>query len=75
MRKNKGEEVEIELELESGVVCDFVPDFRMQQNTADHSDLLWRLPSTGTPINVGVLCDELQDEGPIYPGVTRSKDV
>ena len=62
MRKNKGEEVEIELEFESGVVCDFVPDFRMQQNTADHSALQWRLPSTGTPINVEFLCDEFQDE-------------
>ena len=62
MRKNKGEEVEIELELESGVVCDFVPDFRMQQNTADHSALQWRLPSTGTPINVGLLCPEFSDE-------------
>ena len=62
MRKNKGEEVEIELEFESGVVCDFIPDFGMLQNTADYSALQWRLSGTGTPFNVEFLCDEFQDE-------------
>jgi len=62
--KNKSEELEleIELELESGLIVDFIPDFKLQQNTADHSALQWRLPSTGTPINVEFLCDEFQDE-------------
>ena len=56
-------EMEIKFELEnSDIECVFTPDFRMQQNTADHSALQWRLPSTGTPINVEFLCDEFQDE-------------
>ena len=74
VRKNKSEEMEmeIELELESGLVCDFVPDFRVQQNTSDIGAVQWRLPSRGTPINVGILCDELQAEispdTPIFSG-------
>ena len=55
-------ELEIELTLESGLVCDFVPDFRVQKNRADHSALQWRVSGPGTPINVEFLCDELQDE-------------
>ena len=56
-------EMEIKFELEnSDIECVFTPDFRMQQNTADHSALQWRLPSTGTPINVGVLCEEFPTE-------------
>jgi len=56
-------EMEIKFELEnSDIECVFTPDFRMQQNTADHSALQWRLPSTGTPINVGVLCEEFSTE-------------
>ena len=64
VRKNKSEELEIELELDCGLVCDFVPDFRVHQNknTSNHSSVQWRLSSTGTPFNVGILRDELQDE-------------
>ena len=69
-------EPEIIFELEdSDIECVFTPDFRLSTNYTDEAKVSWRLPGTGTPINVGVLCDELQDEGPIYPGVTRSKDV
>ena len=66
----------IKFELEgSDIECDFTPDFGLSTNYTDEAKVSWRLPGTGTPINVGVLCDELQDEGSIYPGVTRSKDV
>ena len=68
MRKNKSEEVEIELELESGLVCDFVPDFRVQQNTSDIKSVQWRLSGPGTPIDVEFLCEELSGE--ISPDTT-----
>ena len=75
VRKNKSEELEIELELESGLIVDFIPDFRMQQNTSDHSSVQWRLPGPGTPVNVGILCDELQDEITIYTPISGGSDV
>ena len=77
VRKNKSEELEmeIELELESGLVVDFIPDFRMQQNTSDHSAVQWRLPGPGPPVNVGILCDELQDEITIYTPIFSGSDV
>tara|TARA_R100000687_G_C6397775_1_gene140339 strand:- start:81 stop:284 length:204 start_codon:yes stop_codon:yes gene_type:complete len=59
--------MEIQFETEDGLICDFTPDFRVQQNTSDHSSVQWRLSSTGTPINVGILYDEFQDEVTIYP--------
>ena len=67
--------MEIELELDNGFICDFEPDFRVQTNTTDQAKVSWRLPGRGTPINVGILCDELQDKGSIYPTIRRSKDV
>ena len=68
-------EVEIELTLDSGLVCDFIPDFKLSTNYTDETKVSWRLPGTGTPINVGVLCDELQDEITIYPPVPSRPDV
>ncbi len=66
----------IKFELEdSDIECDFIPDFGLSINYTDEAKVSWRLPGTGTPINVGVLCDELQDEGSVYPRNTRSKDV
>jgi hypothetical protein len=60
--------MEIKFELEDcDIDCVFEPDFRVQQqNTADHSAVSWGLPSTGTTLNVGVLCDEFQAEESIY---------
>jgi len=77
VRKNKSEEpeMEIELELESGLIVDFIPDFRVQQNTSDHSAVQWRLPGPGTPFDVGVLCDELQDEITIYTPIFGGPNV
>ena len=66
----------IKFELEdSDIEFDFTPDFGLSTNYTDEAKVSWRLPGRGTPINVGVLCDELQDEGPIYPTIRCSKDV
>ena len=64
VRKNKSEELEmeIELELDCGLVCDFVPDFRVQQNTSDIGAVQWRLSGPRTPIDVEFLCEELSGE-------------
>ena len=68
--------MEIKFELEnSDIECDFVPDFRVSANYTDQTKVSWRLPGTGTPINVGVLCDELQDESTIYSSVPGRTDV
>ena len=66
-------EMEIKFELEdSDLDCVFTPDFRVQANTSDIKSVQWRLPSTGTPINVGILCEELPTEistdTPIFSG-------
>ena len=66
---------EIELTLDSGLIVDFVPDFRVQKNTADHSSVSWGLPSRATPLNVGILCDEFQAESTIYSPVLSRSDV
>ena len=75
MRKNKSEEMEIELELESGLVVDFIPDFRVQQNTSDIKSVQWRLPGPGTPFNVGILRNEFQDEISTDTTIPGSSDV
>ena len=69
-------EPEIIFELEdSDIEYVFTPDFGVSTNYTDEAKVSWRLPGRGTPINVGVLCDELQDKGSIYPTIRRSKDV
>tara|TARA_R110002051_G_C8348232_1_gene439643 strand:+ start:210 stop:431 length:222 start_codon:yes stop_codon:yes gene_type:complete len=66
----------IKFKLEdSDIEFDFTPDFGLSTNYTDETKVSWRLPSRGTPVNVGVLCDELQDEGSIHPTIRRSKDV
>ena len=75
VRKNKSEEVEIELELDCGLVCDFVPDFRVQQNTSDIQSVQWRLSGPGTPIDVEFLCEELSDEISTDTTIPGSSDV
>ena len=45
---DKDEEIHIELELDCGLVVDFLPDWRMPAKThADHSKVRWQL-SIGT---------------------------
>ena len=68
-------EVEIELTLDSGLVCDFIPDFRLQQNTADHTAVSWGLSGTGTPLNVVVLCDEFYVQSPTDPTFPSGSNV
>jgi hypothetical protein len=75
VRNPKSEELEIELELGSGLVVDFIPDFRMQTNSSDHSKVQWRLSGPGTPINVGILCNEFSGEESIHPTIFSSSDV
>ena len=56
-------EPEIIFELEdSDIECVFTPDFRLSSNYTDETKVSWRLPGTGTPINVGVLCEEFSTE-------------
>ena len=73
--RNKSEEIEIELELESGLIVDFVPDFRVQQNTSDISAVQWRLSGTGTPLDVELLRNELQGEESIYTTIFSCTDL
>ena len=68
-------EMEIELTLDSGFVCDFTPDFRMQKNTTDQTNLSWRLPGRDASLDVDVLRSELQVEGPIYTPIPSGTDV
>jgi hypothetical protein len=66
----------IKFKLEdSDIEFDFTPDFGLSTNYTDETKVSWRLPSRGASVNVGVLCDELQDEGSIHPTIRRSKDV
>ena len=77
VRKNKSEEpeMEIELTLDSGLVCDFAPDFRLQKNTADHSAVSWGLSGGRTAGDVVILCNELQDEESLYPTFFSGTDM
>ena len=68
-------EVEIELTLDNGFVCDFIPDFRLQKNTADHSSVSWGLPSSRDALNVGVLCEEFSTESSADSTIFSSTDV
>ena len=58
--------MEIQFETEDGLICDFTPDFRVQQNTSDQTQVSWRLSDGRSPGNVGVLLYEFSDEGTIY---------
>ena len=68
--------MEIIFELEdSDLECVFEPDFRVQQNTADHSSVQWRLSNGKHPGNMGILCREFQDEESIYSTIFSCTDV
>jgi hypothetical protein len=66
--------IKFKLEV-SDIECEFTPEFRLSTNYTDEAKVSWRLPSRGTPVNVGVLCDELPVKGSIHPTIRRSKDV
>ena len=57
-------EMEIELELDNGFVCDFEPDFRVQANRTDQTKVSWRLPNRKSSLNVEFLCEEFSTESP-----------
>jgi hypothetical protein len=60
-------DLQIELTLESGLVCDFVPDFKLSTNYADKDKVSWRLSDQLTSVNVGLLFPEFQTESPLCP--------
>lgn len=65
--------MEIKVEFEdSDIECNFTPDFRLQQNTADHSSVSWRLSSSRDACDVVFLCDEFQDEKPTHSPIFSS---
>ena len=67
--------MEIELELDNGFVCDFTPDFRMQTNTTDQTNISWRLSDRKSSGDVVVLCQELSDESSPDPTILSGPDV
>jgi len=58
-------EVQIELTLDNGIVVDFTPDFRVQTNTGDHTEVSWRLCNGKSKANVGLLFSGISDEIPL----------
>jgi len=66
-------ELEIELTLESGLVCDFVPDFKLSANYADKDKVSWRLSDNRSEINVGVLFPSFPTEVSI-PSSRRDRE-
>ena len=61
MRKNKGEKVEIELELESGFICDFDPDFDLTVNSSSIENVQWKLHDRKDSYSVADVFCEPQD--------------
>jgi hypothetical protein len=55
--------MEIKLELEnSDIDCFFEPDFRVQSNTSDETQVSWRLSNDKSQGNVAFLFPELSTE-------------
>lgn len=68
--------MEIKFELEdSSLDCVFEPDFRVQANTSDETQISWRLPDNKSQGNVAVLFPEFSDEGTIYTITPDGEDV
>ena len=65
----------IKFETEDGIVCDFTPDFRMQTNTSDETQVSWGLPNSKSQGNVVVLFPEFSDESTIYTIAPDGTDV
>jgi hypothetical protein len=58
-------DLEIELTLDSGLVCDFTPDFRVQTNTSDQTQVSWRLSNQRSANYVG----------DVFPGIQTEKSI
>ena len=68
--------MEIKFELEnSDIDCVFEPDFRVQQNTSDETQVSWRLSDNTSQGNVAVLFSEFSTEGTIYTFTPDVDDV
>jgi hypothetical protein len=68
--------MEIKLELEnSDIDCFFEPDFRVQSNTSDETQVSWRLSNDKSQGNVAFLFPELSTEVTIYPITPGRNDV
>jgi len=68
--------MEIKLELEnSDIDCFFEPDFRVQQNTSDETQISWRLSNDRSQVNVAFLFPELSTESTIYTIAPGRNDV
>ena len=68
--------MEIKFELEnSDIECVFTPDFRVQKNTSDQTQVSWRLSSSRDAWDMGILCREFPEEKPVHPPVPGGSDV
>ena len=64
---DKDEEIHIELELDCGLVVDFLPDWRMPTKThADHSKVRWQLSNRPNKNSLDGLLSELEAEESLY---------
>jgi len=68
---------EIELILDSGFVCVFVPDFRVSNkaNTSDHSAVCWRLSSDEVAADMGVLPGTISKKHSVHTTSIGDTDV
>ena len=68
--------MEIIFELEdSDLDCVFTPDFRVQQNTSDDTQISWRLSNGKSQGNVAILFPEFSDESTLYTITPDEPDV
>jgi hypothetical protein len=75
VRKPKSEELEIEFTLESGLVCDFVPDFKLSTNYADETQVSWRLSDKRSSNYVGNVFPSIQIEKSILSSRSSRDDL
>jgi hypothetical protein len=68
-------DLQIELTLESGLVCDFAPDFKLSTNYADKDKVSWRLSDQRTAIDVGLLFPGVQVEDSIHASRSDRDDL
>ena len=68
---------EIELILDAGFVCVFVPDFRVSSkaNTADHSTICRRLSGAETSADMGILPGTISKKHSIHATSIGDTDV
>jgi hypothetical protein len=68
--------MEIIFELEDNdFEYSFEPDFRVQSNSSDETQVSWRLSNSKPPRNMAVLFPEFSTEGTIYTIAPDGDDV